>query len=960
MKSTLLIFTKLHLVLTLLLISESSIAQNCGVGDEFHEALKQQNNNSRTTSISPVNGIFYIPITIHQVRHTNGTYSKNSSLEPFYHSLISLNRIFSEAHIQFYVNKNIDYIDNDAYLLPTLNGAANQQLITNYKNANTANVWILDGWSDATVGGKAGPSGVQLADLSERTVIHEFGHFFTLIHTFDFANGVEKVTRTGGNCATAGDGLCDTHADPYGLTTSQVIGNALTYKNCTITSNTRDLNNDVYSPPFDNFMAYYDNSCGLKFTPQQFDRMVTSIPVYHSAYNEMQGGGIAGAPSALNIVSNVGYSEISWSNNSGSLGTIVEYSTDGGTSWSVMNGVNTNATKTALSNVFVGKTYLFRARHLNSITYSSSITYSPTISHQFIPIVVVSKPTDFSSIGGVSITNTNVDNQTNIQEDYTIHAYSPTPIFFIGGSFSLNVKIKIIDKGNGTISTAPTYMFVYLDENGDGDFDDIGEVKYQETQLSYPWVLTIPVSISSQATAGYKRLRIRSFSQNANPSPYAMYSYGETEDYILNFIADSPTIKALTAQFNASNQTVELAWTDLISDYNYVIERSSDGINFTPIKTTTSSLPSTFLDTDIPPNSQYAYRVKHIGGALFSPIADVFSNNYSLKYCTPLSSNGCSGTGGTGIDEFAIPSISFVNNSTDNCGFSGGGYSDEYSNKTIALSVGQNYSFTVKNNYFGGVNHFDLYLDVNQNGFFETSERLVNNIASGTTWTYTNGVFTVPASSLKGVTRLRMRSYANSINGPCGSSAYGETEDYKVIISGGTEVPVINPVITTITQNSISVSWASAASSLPSGYKIQLSTDGIVYSTPVNLSLSQTSYTFAGLAANSKYFIQIVSAGATPSAAKELWAQTLSSTTTAIEDEEITQNAVYAYPNPVSGILTIKANGVASLFNSVGQAIRSELISEAAYWDMNGLASGVYFLHIQNEDQTQVLKIIKQ
>ncbi|WP_018341972.1 GEVED domain-containing protein [Cytophaga aurantiaca] len=959
MKSTLLIFAKLQVVLLFLLISRSSIAQNCGVGDEFHEVLKQYNTNLRTTSISPVNGILYIPITIHQVRHTNGTFSKNNSLEPFYHSLISLNRVFSEVHIQFYVNKNIDYIDNDAYLLPTLDGAVNQQLITNYKNANTANVWILDGWSDSQADGKAGPGGVQLAGLSERTVIHEFGHFFTLMHTFDTVNGVEKVARTGGNCATAGDGLCDTHADPYGLTTSQIIGNVVTYKNCTVTSNTRDLNNEVYTPPFDNFMSYYDNECGLKFTPQQYDRMVASIPIYHSAYTEMQGAGIAGAPSALNIVSNVGYSEIAWTNNSGSIGTIVEYSTDGGTSWSVMNGVNSTSTKTVLSNIFVGKTYLFRARHLNSITYSANITYTPTISHPFIPIVVVSKPTDFYSIGGVSITNTNLDNQTNIQEDYTIHAYSPVPNFFIGGSFNLNLKIKTIDHGGGNIGVGATYMFVYLDENGDGDFDDIGEVKYQETQSAYPLTLTIPVSISSQATTGYKRLRIRSFSQYANPNPYAMYAYGETEDYILNVIADSPSISALTAQFNTSNQTVALAWTDLINNYNYVIERSSDGINFTAIKTTTSSLPSTFIDTDVAPNTQYAYRVKHVGGALYSPIADVFSNDYPLKYCTPLSSNGCSGTGGTGIDEFAIPSISFVNNSTDNCGFSGGGYSNEYPNKTIALSAGQNYSFTVKNNYFGGVNFFDLYLDINQNGTFETSERLVNNIASGTTWAYKNGTFTVPASSLNGATKLRIRSYANSIDGACGSSAYGETEDYKVIISGGTEVPVINPVITNVTQNSISVSWASAASPLPLGYKIQISTDGIVYSIPVNLSTSQTSYTFAGLVANSKYFIQIISAGATTSATKKLWTQTLS-LTTAIADEEITKNVAYVYPNPVSGILTIKANGVASLFNSVGQAIRSEFISESGYWDMNGLASGVYFLHIQNENQTQVLKIIKQ
>lgn len=950
------VFAKLHVVIAFLLISEFAIAQKCGVGDEFHEMLKHGNDNSRIASISPVNGILYIPITIHQVRRSNGTYSKNSSLEPFYHSLVSLNRIFSEVHIQFYVNGNIDYVDNDAYLKPTLNGVANQQLITNHKNANTANVWIFDGWSDATsTVGYAGPSGVQLADLAERTVIHEFGHFFTLAHTFDYANGVERVARTGGNCATAGDGICDTEADPSDLSSSQVIGGAFTFANCKMTSNTRDLNNAVYTPPFDNFMSYYNNTCGFKFSPQQFDRMVASIPVYHSAYNEMQGAGIAGAPSALNIVSNIGYDEISWTNSSGSIATLVEYSKDGGTTWDVMNGTTNNQTKLLLSNVFVGKNYSFRARHLNSIAYSATITYSPTYAHAMVPLTSYASSTSLYAIAGVQILNTSLNNQSNVHSMYSLNTYNQTPTLFIGGSNTLTLKLAKDSEG----AYFAGYFFVYLDENRDGDFDDAGELKYQELQTTgYPTAPSVPLVISAQASAGYTRMRVRRFGQNTNFSPSLMYNNSETEDYLVQLIKDVPPT-SLVGTYNQSNNSIGLTWIDNTNDYNYVIERSKDGITFSIINTTITTTPKTYVDLDIIPNQQYSYRIKHLNGAVYTSTIDVFTNNnMDLKYCTPVTNVPCNDFG---ISEFAIPSIGFVNNTEGDCGFSGSGYSDAFSTKTINLTAGSSYNYTVENiidDFPSDWRYLKMYLDVNQNGQFdETSEVLINfNV---TLSDFPPASFSVPSSAINGHTRLRLRNYIFSISNACSSASYGETEDYKVVISGGKEALVINPMITNVTKNQIAISWSPALSTNPTGYRLKISTDGITYSNTVTLNSSQTSYTYSGLTSDKKYFIQIVALGTTPSEPRTIWTQTLSQTT-AVTGEEIDKNTAYAYPNPVSGILTIKANGTVSLVNSYGQVMRNEIVSETGYWDMNGFAAGIYFLYIQNEDQTQVLKIIKQ
>jgi hypothetical protein len=956
MKSTLLFFVKLNVALAFFFISISLKAQYCGVGDEFHQQLKDLKDNhlSRTSSISPVNGILYIPITVHFVKHSDGTFSKNASVEPFYHSLMSLNRILMEMHVQFYVNGNVDYINNDAYLYPVENDMNHKALLANYVNVNTANVWIFDGWSDSpSVTGIGGPNGVQLADLSERTVIHEFGHFFTLMHTFDYYNGIELVTRTGGNCTTAGDGICDTDADPSDLKSNQVNGSVLTYKNCIVTSSTRDANNQTYTPPFDNTMSYYDNSCGLKYTTQQYARMESSIPLYHSGYSEMQGSGISAAPSALKIISYKGYDEISWINSVSAVGTIIEYSIDGGANWNVMNGVTGitgNQTSLLLSNVFPGKNYSFRARHLNSIAYSSTITYSPTVAHAFVPIINYVSSTSLHAIGGVELVNTNLNNQSNSQDNYSLNTFTTTPTLLIGGTYTLNLKVKT--NAAGYFNSA--YFFVYIDENKDGDFDDAGELKYNETKAAYPLSVSIPLIISSQASTGYTRMRIRSFAQNNNYTPTLMYCYSETEDYIVQMIADTAPVLT-SAIFNQTNKSIDLNWSDNTDNFNYTIERSMDGILFTPITTTTSSTPKTFSDINVNPNQQYAYRIKHTNSSAYSNIVNVVSGQMNISYCTPVSSNGCGS--GYGIQEFAIPSISFINNTATNCGFSGSGYSDAYPTKTITLVAGQSYSFTIQNNPWGGVQYFDLYFDTNQNGAFDSNEKLINYSGSGV---YSGGSFTVPVSSLNGYTRLRIRGYLNPITDACTVAFFGETEDYKVLISGGKEGKVINPLITNVTKNQIAVSWSPALTTSSSGYNVKISTDGTTYSSAISIPNTQTSYTFTGLTPNTQYFIQIVANGATASDPNTVWATTLPGPVTTATVIGESENEVFVYPNPVSGLLTIHAKGNATMINSYGQIVKTGMVSGIEYWDVSDLSSGIYFFYIQNDRSNQVVKVIKQ
>jgi len=144
----------------------------------------------------------------------------------------------------------------------------------NYCATKTINIFLVD--NIVTGGGMSGPAGyaggmlvnghniiVMRKDaFTSTTALHEMGHYFGLPHTF--IGGNELVRRT--NCSTAGDGFCDTEADPYSQGDDP---NAP----CNFISGPKDANNDYYTPPLDNYMTYFKN-CRCRFTQEQYNFMV--------------------------------------------------------------------------------------------------------------------------------------------------------------------------------------------------------------------------------------------------------------------------------------------------------------------------------------------------------------------------------------------------------------------------------------------------------------------------------------------------------------------------------------------------------------------------------------------------------------------------------------------------------------------------------------------------------------
>ena len=101
---------------------------------------------------------------------------------------------------------------------------------------------------------------------------HRLGHYFGLYHTFETAFGAELADST--NCATAGDLVCDTPADPF------VLGSPIRYtalnNPCRYNAGLQDDNFDQYAPHTANIMGRYENFCVRGFTRGQLERMATT------------------------------------------------------------------------------------------------------------------------------------------------------------------------------------------------------------------------------------------------------------------------------------------------------------------------------------------------------------------------------------------------------------------------------------------------------------------------------------------------------------------------------------------------------------------------------------------------------------------------------------------------------------------------------------------------------------
>jgi len=347
----------------------------------------------------------------------------------------------------------------------------------------------------------------------------------------------------------------------------------------------------------------------------------------------------------------------------------------------------------------------------------------------------------------------------------------------------------------------------YIDYNQDGDFADAGEQVYSSAaSTSGPHTETGSFVVPISATLGITRMRvicIETTFPSATNYASSVYSYGETEDYCVNITAAtacSGTPNAGTASISSASGCASANFTLTASGLTTgsgISYQWQSGTSATGPWTNIAGATSTTLTTSAATNTWYQLVTTCTnGGALNNTNVVSYTVVGDVCTCGAYPAIYASSTVDEDISNVTVGTLN--NSSTLGAVAPGAGsiafrYSN-YTGSVAAPSLQQlattNFSIsslTTGTSYSHG---FQIYIDYNQNGVFENTERCYSSAASTSGPHTETGNFVVPLSAMTGITRMRVVSqqttFPSTTNYASTAYTWGETEDYCVDITAAT------------------------------------------------------------------------------------------------------------------------------------------------------------------------------
>ncbi len=227
----------------------------------------------------------YVPMTIHLLGTNSG--AGYFPLTRVLDAVCSLNEDFAPTGIRFYIEGEINYIDNSAYYEHETFGPG-FDMMHEHNVENTINCYFVANPAGAcgySIYGLGVALGHNCMAADDNTWAHEMGHAFSLPHTFfgwegishsfsqpapEEVDGVEVERVSGVNCAQSADGFCDTPPD--------YLHNRW---NCNDEgfSTTRQFDPDSVEFRSDAtfFMSYSLDACSSRFSDEQTAAMRANI-----------------------------------------------------------------------------------------------------------------------------------------------------------------------------------------------------------------------------------------------------------------------------------------------------------------------------------------------------------------------------------------------------------------------------------------------------------------------------------------------------------------------------------------------------------------------------------------------------------------------------------------------------------------------------------------------------------
>ncbi len=190
----------------------------------------------------------------------------------------------------------------------------------------------------------------------------------------------------------------------------------------------------------------------------------------------------------------------------------------------------------------------------------------------------------------------------------------------------------------------PEYVKVWIDYNGDGDFNDAGEEIYNSgTGVTSTVTANIAIPLIGQngAAPGITRLRasIMWYSTGATQNACDIYSYGEVEDYLVNLnntVAPCPVTTGLMAPATTET-TATLTWSPTASATSYLVEYRQVGVSSWQSTTTTAQFAAL---SGLLPGTTYEYKVlANCAGSFSAPMTFTTSAGACATPSEPSSTN---------------------------------------------------------------------------------------------------------------------------------------------------------------------------------------------------------------------------------------------------------------------------------------------------------------------------------
>lgn len=320
---------------------------------------------------------------------------------------------------------------------------------------------------------------------------------------------------------------------------------------------------------------------------------------------------------------------------------------------------------------------------------------------------------------------------------------------------------------------------------------------------SGPWNTIQTIDGTNHVVSGSCANKSLTFTPTAGPLFVRFSASWSAGDYYLNFdnvnVSYVPTtppncatslLPADTATDVVRNPT--FSWSAAIgapTSYDVYLSTTTPATFVANVTGTSYTSPSALLA-----NTLYYYKVvpKNINGDAIGCTEQTFTTGSSLVYCDPVYTSGK--TSGDLIANISIIGTDLANNSGTAPVNPAYTYFTGQPNYTATLQAGSSYTVSVTVGSFGSQN-IAAWIDYNDNGVFETSER-IGTTGSGTAAIGSNGTATFPivlaCNPPLGVHRMRVRDVwltAGTSIDPCISYGWGETEDYDVTISAADPCP---------------------------------------------------------------------------------------------------------------------------------------------------------------------------